>query len=228
MKKRRAPEPAASYGFFHAMVIMGGSMAVGCGGVATDSRHSGLGDGPDGAAGGSNTGTGGWSVLSTGGVHSIVTAVTGGAAGTGVAANFGGGANTGGAAAGVDAGFLPCAPEQWSCGSGSGAQCSSVGSGVVLPSGCVCDAERPTSAAQCASGQTFVCRQGVIGETFSGDVPTIDMVPFECSCVTASPDCRACNAVFGPATGRDYLCDSSAPDAGVGDVLCGCAVVYLR
>jgi hypothetical protein len=223
MKKRLSLEPHGSHAFFHAMVVMGGSVAAGCGGVSTESRH-----GPeslDGSATGGGESEAGWAQgWSTGGGHSGGTPVTGGATNTGGAPSYGGRTNSGGATTGGSGGIAKCAPAQWSCNTGSGAECSPQGEeGVVLPTGCGCDSTRPTSETQCRPDQTFVCRKGI-----AATEPYSRPIPFQCSCVTSPATCSACDTAFGPVASGDYFCYAGGPDGGVGEVLCGCAFIYLR
>ena len=191
---------------FRAMVLMGGSMALGCGGNTTrpagDSTSGGSGGGSGGSGGPGTTGTGG-----TGGSDILlVTSST-----TGVAS--------------VDPGPFPCVPAQFDCGA-SPPQCTYPGWRV--PNNCRCDETRPKSAADCASGQAFVCRTGQ--ERWDGARYT-ETVPFECACVPTDDYCRdECSSAYSP---MDYQCERAPAEGGAAgaaafDTLCGCAVIVLK
>lgn len=197
---------------FRAMVLMGGSMALGCGGNATKS-----GGGPTAGSGGSGDGSGG-----TGGTGPGA----GGTGGTGILLVTST-STTGVAQVPVEPGPFPCVPAQFDC-SATPPQCSYPG--WQVPENCRCDDTRPKSASDCAPDQTFVCRQGM--ERYDGAQYT-EVVPFECTCVPAGNYCQQeCSTAFSP---MDYQCErapSSAEGGAAGaaafDTLCGCAVIVLR
>lgn len=178
------------------MVLMGGSLAAGCGGAThegstADSQRAGSGD----------------TFSGDGGVDA--------------------GSDDGGNAT-VDAGSvdLNCPPSQWSCNEGAMYCDYSVGyeftvsSETSVPNGCACDPNRPVTADDCASSETFVCLKG---GTPNGSA--ILTVPIECSCVPRDISCQAaCDAAW-PIPGGGLQCEDSADAA---QVLCSCAFIYLQ
>lgn len=197
---------------FRAMVLMGGSMALGCGGNAT---RSGGGAGPSTSGSGDGSGGSGGTGPGTGG--------TGGNGGTGII--FVDSITTGVAPVPVDPGPFPCVPAQFDC-SATPPQCTYPGWRV--PDTCTCNDSRPKSAADCAPDQAFVCRQGM--ERYDG-APYTEVVPFECTCVPADNYCTAeCSSAYSLS---DYRCERTPAEGGAAgaaafDTLCGCAVVVLR
>jgi hypothetical protein len=213
--------PVPRHPLFRAMVVMGGGVAIGCGGTTTEgvarSGSPGGDSGPPREDGGSgNAGQGGAGgdviIVATGGTNP--TTSTGGQPVIMDAGTARGGA--GGAIA-----TPTCPAAQYDC-AGTTPSCASTGSGVALTF-CACNANRPTSARNCLPGQTFVCRKGV--ETASGqalDPP----VPFECSCVATPASCGVgCDTAFGATSGSGGL---RCEDLADGSILCGCAFVFLR
>jgi hypothetical protein len=87
-----------------------------------------------------------------------------------------------------------------------------------MPTGCACDPSRPTTADDCGPDETFVCRKA--------EDTDAEVVPFECACVPLQiDDCYgACIAGIYPRAGDGYECETTPK----GDVLCGCAWVYLQ
>jgi hypothetical protein len=56
--------------------------------------------------------------------------------------------------------------------------------------------------------------------------PLGTVVPFECACIPSQDDCFAmCSQLFG--YGDALSCDKNVDSSGT-QVLCGCAIVYLR
>jgi hypothetical protein len=212
---------------FRAIVVMGSSLAVGCGGTTADDERFGA-TGTGGSDGGPEDDTTG----SDSGVTGMNGATSGRPAGSGGRNGVGGSPlrSTGGAmiasggapvASGgrinwgpTDGGPIPCPPAQWDCSS----QRLTCTEAWVMPAGCACDSSRPTSAADCGSNQTFICRAA---DTDSD----AHAVPFECACVPWQDDCgSACDRGIQPPEGDGYLCEMTAQ----GSVLCGCAWVYLQ
>jgi hypothetical protein len=203
-----APDAQVRHRFFRAMVLMGGSLAVGCGGTAiagSDSGGSGGGGGGSGGPGGSGAGGSGGS---------------GGPGGTGGGIVLDAGVGSVGGSFPVDGGPMPCVPAQWDC---AGAQPTCVSnSGYELPQGCVCDGTRPSTEADCGADESFTCLKA----TTVGGQPLSNVVPFECSCVATQQSCAlTCAAAFDPMWGYSS-CDVRSSDWST--VLCGCAVVLLR
>jgi hypothetical protein len=184
--------PDSAQRFFRAMVLMGGSLAAGCGGATSHDPAATAGAANGGAANG-GAGSGG--------------SGTGGGSGGGIVVGTGG--------APIEPGPFDCPPAQWDC-TAQPADCSY--QGFALPKNCQCDLKRPLDATACASGQSFVCRDGT--RDADGRVFTHD-VPFECSCVSTQMRCElTCDQAFQN-TGT-----CTQPSAN--EVLCGCAVVFLR
>jgi hypothetical protein len=203
----------ARHRLFHAMVLMGGSLALRCGGeTATNSSQ---GNATGGNATGGNASTGG-TTSSSGGINTGGNASSGGnAAGGGVLIPPP--ISTGGKVS-VDPGSFDCPPPQWDCAASS-PRC--YGDGYRLPDGCKCDPSRPLDPSACAAGQVLVCREGRY--TASGaqlETP----FGFECSCTAPQLNCGlACDAVF-PNSGTCYERDIS----GLKEILCNCAQIVLR
>jgi len=207
----RLPDAPQRHRFFRAMVLMGGSLAVGCGGTATAGSADPGGGGGDGGSGGPG-GSGG--------------SGSGGAGGSGGPGGSGGfvidaGVGTGGSVA-RDGGPMPCVPAQWDCSSAS-PSCSFDPMGYELPQGCACDGTRPRSEAECAANESFTCLKAayVAGE------PLTNPVSFECSCVPSQESCDLmCREAFD--NGATYPTCELGVDEPPSTVLCGCAVVVLR
>ncbi|HVU04962.1 MAG TPA: hypothetical protein VHE30_24595 [Polyangiaceae bacterium] len=193
---------------FRAMVVMGSSLATGCGGVAETKAAGGTGAGgapPDGDSGGFGQ-TGG--TVGAGGTFLH----PGGFVGSGGALSTGG-------AADEDAGPFPCVPAQWDC-TGVDLRCGGTGRGYTLPA-CKCDPSRPRTEADCRLGDRLVCLDGL---TDPSGVPLPASVPFQCSCVRKTDSCQADCVAASPLRERSLHCDEDGPDR----LLCGCAWVTLR
>jgi hypothetical protein len=167
MSSARNPGDDARHRFFNAMVLMGGSLALGCGGATTSDPSASGGAAAGGApASGGLTGTGGVSGNGSGGVIVI---------------------SQGGTAV---AGPFDCPPPQWDC---SANPPSCWDAGYALPAMCACDPKRPLTAADCEAGTDWVCRIASYDPEHRG----IDRLPFECACVPHQMDCGlACDQVF--------------------------------
>ncbi|MEI9942457.1 MAG: hypothetical protein WDO69_35025 [Pseudomonadota bacterium] len=215
---------------FRALVLMGGSMALGCGGSAVI----------DQGTGGSNSAQGG--APAQGGALA-----QGGLIGVSGSPSIAGAAQGGGGASAFDAGLDDCPPAQWDC-SALGPSCEpSLGSGG-RPAGCVCDPKRPRSVADCSAKQELVCLRAYASEPDPDSWDT--SVHVQCSCVAGPyvPDSSTCSTTcsetFGTPTGAHtscslpsgMTCDSSGNNctATSADVLrqdgivCGCAPVILK
>jgi len=195
--------------FFRAMVLMGSSMALGCGG--TTNRTGGSPDSAGGAGGAGGSGGSGPGGTGAGGSGPIfITTTT-----TGV-----GGIGSG------DPGPFPCVPAQWECES-TPLECSNTYNAWQLPTECACSDTRPKSAADCASGQSFVCLEGAPRD----GAPDVGSVLFNCACVEADGDCGVeCTAAgfSGAPYCRQVVGEGGAAGAPVVETLCGCAVVVLK
>jgi hypothetical protein len=201
--------------FFRAMVLMGSSLAVGCGGQTIQESSSSSNGGSGGSAGpkgeSGSGGKGGQSGAGTitGSSGTLVVTVPG----TG-----GSGPIT------VDPGPFACSPAQWDC-SATMVSCDyRTGVGFTLPDGCRCDEARPKSPTDCAPGTTFVCRNATI---LSGGQILSQSVPFECTCTPRMSNCyEMCDKAFQPFAG--FTCVGGPSDAGLDAILCGCAPVLLK
>ncbi|MGC4095291.1 MAG: hypothetical protein QM756_46680 [Polyangiaceae bacterium] len=127
----------ARHPLFNAMVLMGGSLALHCGGNATQSAA---------ASGGATTSGGSGGTPSSGGTS------FGGAP---VITVSSGGANE------VVPGPFDCPPAQWDC-SATPPQCWDTG--FILPEKCDCAPTRPLAAADCIDSD-FVCRRAAFVST---------------------------------------------------------------
>jgi hypothetical protein len=214
---------------FRVLVLMGGSLALSCGGSVQI-------DGSGGAApGGAAQASGGTSGA----------AQTGGTSG---AAQADGG--TSGAAQAGGGGTLDCPPAQWDC-SAVERVCAYEVSGSDWPAGCVCDLKRPKTVADCGVNENLVCLGGWV---YPAD-PTIwdGQRHVQCTCEpkpeapsTMESGCaEACFAAYPamyPGTYRaschvhNWNCDSTGSNctATAAEVLrqdgivCGCAPVILK
>jgi hypothetical protein len=217
-------EASTEHPFFRVLVLMGGGLALSCGGT-----YSREGDAPTGDAGSaSSAGSAGSSAAASGGGAISGTA---GAAGTG----------------GVAVNPLSCPSEQWDCSKVLGI-CYS-GTSQVPPSGCVCDTSRPTSAAACAATDNFVCMQVYLGQYNNGTWDGSTHV--QCMCVPSSvtdsdvacsqlcasmrssvnmagslDECRRPSTQTCDASGN---CTATAADVLRQDgIMCGCADISLK
>lgn len=235
-RRARSGQGAASgeHPFFRAMVLMGSSIAVGCGGNVKQQESGRIGDGSGGSGGSSNggsmsggTSSGGVSVQPAGGTTSRGGATqNGGARSTGGTKSSAGGTTSimttasGGTISIVapDASVAPCAPAQWDC-SAIELDCAQVAAGYRIPSTpCACDSKRPISPEDCPAGQKRLC------QTFVRDTRGMAIsLPFGCTCVAAGPSCETACADTPPARWQNG-CISDTAD----NYLCGCTVVVLR
>jgi len=228
---------------FRALVLMGGSLAIGCGGVAEREAPESIDVGRAGSA-------------------------SGGAASNGAAGSVGGTPFTIGSAGALTqlaagatsldaaAFYNPTCPyPQWDCG-------------VVQPgydacylnltskddpraAGCSCDSSRPTSADACKSDESFVCRQAFPPYTEAQPTPSTwdGTLHVQCACVatpTPTPTWDNCTATCSkayPVSGAWTRCSlpsaSTCDDRGVctatsadvlrqDGILCGCAAIALK
>lgn len=216
MSHERNEDSVGHHRLFHAMVLMGGSLALGCGGASTST-------GGDDETGG----TGALSGAGTGGT---------GATGTGGAGAGGTGSGSGGTSSGATGGSIlvvggssstpppnpnptDCPPTQWTCES---LYRGCYRENYAVPEGdCVCDATRPRSAGECPPGTVFACHAAAF-DAVGNDLP--EVVPLSCSCVA---DVGNCDAECSEATTSSGMCtDVQTPNGR--SVLCNCAVIVLR
>jgi hypothetical protein len=213
--------------FFRTMVIMGSSVALGCGGL-TQSAGSGGGTGSGGSpgdggnAGGSGgTGSGGRGSGGSGGV------ATGGQLASGgsiilLPPDTGG---SGGASLGMGGAYpTDCTTAQLTCTWPDWRDCSNSGSFLVLPANCECDFERPSTADDCGIDETCVCdgaSEDALGRTFD------PLAPFNCACQPNVPSGSCYDYCESGSSGTTVLC--SGPDElDLEAYLCGCAYVLLK
>jgi len=210
-------EQRSEHRLFRALVLMGGTLALSCGGMSkTD------GDGSGGASnGGASNGGASNGGATSGGTGPLIG--TGGSIGIGGKpimpdpAGSAGQLATGGMP-GVNPPPLPCPAAQLDCGA---MLPSCTGEGYTLPDYCACNAALPASPDDCDAGEEFVCLRGTYAP--SGQLLS-EIVPFQCSCVPAVDNCgEACDAAF-IFSGDGLSCEDPTPDT----VICGCAWVYLR
>jgi hypothetical protein len=194
-------DPASRDRFFHTMVLMGGALALGCGGVSVHDPPAGAGaDDLEASAGmGGSAGS------------------APGAAGVGGAAAAGSGpAGLAGSAGSVSP--RACPDEQYTC---TGFSCDS---DLWSEQGrCYCDPSLPATPAECDAGTTFVCRPTAT-DPHTG-VPLVQPGRVDCRCVPAGKSCSDnCRDAYTEIA-DGYRCDA-APESG--DILCGCSFIFLK
>jgi hypothetical protein len=109
-----------------------------------------------------------------------------------------------------------CQPSQWVC---PVPDCAYDGEGVRVPAGCRCDPTLPVDVV-CGPSERLACLHG----TQDANQVPIAEVDFSCRCVPAATACDACPRIFGASS--HLSCDESRFETG--QIICGCAVVYLR
>ncbi|HEY4158137.1 MAG TPA: hypothetical protein VGM29_08565 [Polyangiaceae bacterium] len=215
-------EPLSDHPLFRALVLMGGGLALSCGGSV--SADNGAGTNPVLVSGmGGRGGSSGDS------------AITAGSGGT----------------AGIDTVSLPCPSAQWDCSSASSSNvpswCNIYADPAMLPAGCVCDPKRPTSASDCQANESLLCMQGmvpsIVQTTWDGTahvqcscVPTpppgVDAATAACSSVFPSADPFFITAYLPPGTTCDSsgtVCTATSADILRQDgIMCGCANLGLK
>ncbi len=199
--------------FFHALVLMGGTVALGCGGIVGQASGDGsaadTGGAADSFANGGGAGSGGSPAFTgAGGAGGEPALLAGGSGGLSTLPGTGGKGPALLDGGGAPVELLPCVPAQWDCARTQLACDYSAGYLVQGAYGCVCDAERPSSPDDCPPGKSFVCEQGA----FESDGITVQ-IPFQCSCVAGPADCSVC---------RPYSCSTSSTS-----ILCGCVYISL-
>jgi hypothetical protein len=190
---------AEEHPFFRAMVLMGSSLAVGCGGAVRDT-----GDGSKSAGGAADTGSGG---------H---TASAGHTASGGYAAA--GGGESGGSPAVMGP---ACPSQQWACSALDRCE-DGLSFSAASAKACTCDESLPITVTDCARGQVLACKAFTRDENGKDFVPP---VPFDCRCVEQLGDCQStCVSTFGIMAGGQTTCTDGFSD----QYLCGCAYITLR
>ncbi len=125
----------------------------------------------------------------------------------------------------VDLGYPNCPPERWTC---TPVDCSPNSPLEVRT--CTCDSNRPTSKADCAPDEQFVCHTRGLVEVYDASEQ------YQCACVAQTVACwQACHDAFASEASEEgadgYYCGARAepdPRGEEADFLCGCAYVYLR
>lgn len=235
----------AEHRLFHVLVLMGGGLALSCGGaVSVQGNHDGAGA----AAAPDQQGTA--SAVSSGGSTGVAGAswaTPGAATSIGGAGLASAGADSNGEASrsGVDAGppSLPCSPEQWDC-TPVLSHCGGQLLGADLPAGCSCAPQRPQSAADCSANESLLCVRAYQPATGS-------YLRIQCACEpTSSTDspsrCAAyCDmnwpndpttfpptACLSPSsttcTDQDVCTATAADVLRQEGILCGCADIGLK
>jgi hypothetical protein len=191
---------------FHAMVLMGGSLALGCGGISDESPQGTTGSGGSGGSGAGGTGGPG-TTGTTGGGGSTTGSVTIGVTGIQVGTTR---------PMPIEPGPFECTPAKWECDV-EVMYCD--GGGFNLPEGCECNEARPSSPADCQEGEKFVCLEAWAN---AEGIQFTEEVPFSCQCLTEMDHCSDyCDEVAFPGSN----CSQNAEQD---SVLCGCAVIVLR
>lgn len=200
---------------FRTLVVMGGTLAVSCGGVAQESApDEGTGTGAAPGVGGTDGSTGG--SVSTGGVLS-----------TGGSLASTGGTPTGGVITLPDTitpGPFVCPPEQWDCGAGP-YQCGHnehLGYSLALPGNCTCDPEKPLAPSDCGEGERLVCGEAVVDSEGRRFDRTVN---FDCRCEANAEDCSVCSR-FETAEGTS--CNWPDPAVPADPIFCDCALPVLK
>jgi len=229
VKTKASLSPHSGHPLFRAMILMGGSLALSCGGSVSVERN------PTGAGGSSGMNSGGSSAAGSGGSSAV---------GTAGGLSLAGGA---GGSSALQAGSFECPPAQWEC-AGYGCSVEFSSSSGTLPTGCVCNLARPQSAADCSASEALVCAPGYNTDSVSTSSPPPSTwggtAHVGCSCVPLSLPAtyEACSAAcsaasLGPECGM--AAETTCDDAGVctatsadvlrqDGILCGCAPVGLK
>jgi len=234
-------EMATEHPLFRALVLMGGGLALSCGGIA---ERNGVQGGSAGVlgSGGPTTSTAG----SGGASASAAGASDGGTASTVV--GFAGASEVGGTGAAGnpndDPGQPACPFAQWDC-SYLPPTCSASFSGLEPPAGCFCNKLRPLSGKDCQASETFVCLGAWNADAIRGKNATWDgQEHYQCACAPQpAPDagcvstCRAAypnvqsQCAFPPENTCDSAGNCTATSADIlrqEGVLCGCADLGLK
>ncbi len=204
---------------FRTLVLMGSSLALGCGGAAEQTA-----DGAGGTAGTVNTGgsTAVGGATSTGGTTS-----SGGAPPTGgvtsVGGTWSGGATSVGGTAGSPATYVR--PPEFDCPYEQvNVVCSGTFDEYSLPSWASCNYEAPVSAADCAAGERFVCHEATSTDDGGRFRTTIIA---GCYCTLAEFDCETLCGSEPTSTCRETA-SPNAPAGTLDSMLCsGCFVAPI-
>ena len=210
---------APKHRLFRAMVVMGGSLAAGCGGISQNestgpTAPGGAGDAAAGDVEGSRSSSevdaghdasGPIDMISIDATLLVPPPIE-------VEA---------GALSTFEAGALGCPEAQWACPMRRDA-CPGAPYQLVLPLDCACDRARPLSASDCQPGETFVCQAAALDPALQRcDPPRA----FNCLCVPTSNCTEMCTKAY-PMGGSGTTCERQAPQ--LREAECGCAFVYLQ
>ena len=214
---------------FRALVLMGGGLALSCGGVAR--TETGATDSGGAASTGGGTSDGGSSAGNSSGLAGAI--------------GLGGSLQVG------DAGppFEPeCPYAQWDC-SAAKPQCVRDVSPGLAAAGCVCDRTRPQSSEDCGANEALICQQGYLEDRTSQPETWDHTLHVQCSCIsTAIPSTwevasAECNKAFRAATyfeitsflPDEKMCDAQGHCTATSSdilrqdgIMCGCAAVALK
>ena len=225
MSKNGNSGVSAEHRLFHAIVLMGGSVALGCGGEVTDAAG-----GPDdsSAAGGKGDGSAGSGGSGSSGSSSGGRAASGGTIAIGGSQNppppQAGGAPSAGSGGAGSMPSLPCPPAQWRCNP-DGLACDYSIQGYDFPTDCTCDPGLPVRAEDCGPGRLLACDLAVTGP----DGTRLDAgIPFGCACVDASLACDVACQDLGGGYRQERSCVEEREVNGMVQYLCGCALIVLR
>jgi hypothetical protein len=178
-------EPLSDHPLFRALVLMGGGLALSCGGIAEGSPAStgnGAAGAPSSAAGTSNGGNPGATTIIVGGPSSAGAPSVGGA----------------------PSAQPDCPYAQWDCTSDQPICYLPIASATdPAASKCFCNANRPITANDCKPSESLVCLQ-VFSQAFDASAETgwDGSVHMQCSCVESSATGDIC----------DYACAKAFPD----------------
>ena len=227
-------EPLSDHPFFRALVLMGGGLALSCGGRAEDSSGAG-----SYSAAGAPSSAGGASDGGSGGAATIVVS-TGSAGALSVAG-----------APSITPPKPDCPYAQWDC-SAVEPVCYLSLSSLTDPvaSKCFCDSKRPVTANDCGKDESLLCLQaswqeGTPSGTWDGSVHV------QCSCVKSPRPAESCSSacsavfpeqamingerIFGCVEPDASTCDNNgtctATSADVlrqDGIMCGCSDIGLR
>lgn len=205
--------------FFRTMVLMGSSLALGCGGISSDDTpREGTDDlqaraGADGSGDTASTAGAGGRVSTAGGTGGT-TSTTAGTGGTATAGTGGSGGSAGTATT------RACPDEQYTCTSFS---CS--GDLWNQEGRCYCDFSRPVGPEDCATDETFVCRPTPTDPETGAVLAHPTRV--DCTCAPTGHSCSATCRQAWSEFADGYYC-LQPPELPLREVLCGCSFVYLR
>jgi hypothetical protein len=229
-------EPLSDHPFFRALVLMGGGLALSCGGRAEDSRAANY------SSAGAASSAGGASNGGSAGTTTVVVYTPSSAGALSVA----------GAPSVMPLPEPDCPYAQWDC-SAIEPVCYLALASLTDPiaSKCVCDSKRPVTANDCGKDESLVCLQAYWQD---GTLPGTwdNQVHVQCSCVKSPTPVDSCNTacstafptqamigggerIFGcrlpPSTTCDDngTCTATSADVLRQDgIMCGCADIGLR